>query len=99
MAPSAAERLIQRGTWALLAMWSLGLVSTLYLYVQPFLFAEMMHQDPGRLVWSEDGPDPRAFVRAAPLLVASLVLPITWHRRALARLCRHTRAVIDPDQP
>jgi hypothetical protein len=80
-------------------MWSLGLVSTLYLYVQPFFFAEAIHLHPDRLVWSECGPDPRAFVRAAPLLVASLVLPITWHRRALARLCRHTRAMIDPSQP
>jgi hypothetical protein len=99
MAWSAAERLLQRGTWALLAMWALGLVSTLYLYVQPFFVAEVIRMGPDRLVWAEHGPDPRAFLRAAPLLVASLVLPIAWHRRALARLCRHTRAVVDPSQP
>src|SRR5277367_5032436 len=102
---SSAERLLQRGTWALVAMWLLGLVSTLYLYVQPLLFIELLH--PGScsddfrdcFVMSTYGPDPRAFGRAAPLLVGSLVLPLLWHRRALERLCRHTRAVIDPGRP
>src|SRR6185437_1193906 len=96
---SSAERILQRGTWALLAMWSLGLVSTSYLYVQPFIAAEVVRQSPGLVVLADDGPDPRSFLRAAPLFVASLVLPIAWHRRALERLFRHTRAVMDSSRP
>jgi hypothetical protein len=100
---AAADRLLRRGLWALLAMWILGLVSTLYLYVQPFLYVEIMGFRPPCAgiypVWSTDGPRVVAFVRAAPLLIGGLVLPLVWHRRALARLSRHTRAVLDPGRP
>jgi hypothetical protein len=100
---AAADRLLRRGIWALLAMWILGLVSTLNLYAEPFVYAEIMdlrHPCAGLyLVWSTDGPYVGAFVRAAPLLIGGLVLPLVWHRRALARLSRHTRAVLDPGRP
>jgi hypothetical protein len=107
MASPSAERVLQRGTWALLSMWLLGLVSTLYLYVQPFLLV-VVHA-PGSCPdtlqprvcaeWSTYGPDPHAFALAAPLLIGSLVLPLAWHRRALSRLSRHARPALDPGRP
>jgi hypothetical protein len=82
-------------------MWLLGLLSPLYLIAQPLLHAKVL--TPGRcpsgqvcFEWSTYGPDPWSFVRAAPLLIASLVLPLVWHRRSLARLALHTRAEPDP---
>jgi hypothetical protein len=86
-------------------MWLLGLVMPLYLYVQPFLVGELVGPawcpyDFGACFDSSThGPHPHAVVLAVPLLLGGLLMPIAWHRRSLARLCRHTRAVVDPGQP
>jgi hypothetical protein len=104
---AAADRLLRWGTWALLSMWLLGLLSPFLIYVLPLIYEEVLKPGvcppiAGGSVcygWCTCGPDLRAFVRAAPLLIASLVLPLVWHRRSLARLARHTRAEPDPTQP
>ncbi|MDI3286279.1 hypothetical protein [Polyangium sp. 15x6] len=76
-------------------MWLLALVSPVYIYALPFLHARWWRLDscpPSHVPcfeWSDGGPELRLCAVAAVLAMASVLLPVVWHRRSLARLrCR-----------
>jgi hypothetical protein len=77
-------------------MWSLAMASPLYFYALPFLYGQWWRLDrcpPTHhpcFEWSEGGPDLVLCAVALALAIASVILPVVWHRRSLTRLRRRT---------